>query len=117
MVVINTQKAIECVKHAGLTLPNFLKATLFEDTLNRKSFKSCNMRLLDTIAVDKLIWKVSIFVDEKVLIIHGFEEQFKEGIFDLKWFYGSDQVIRKWLSLLYCGNEVDKLLGVKFLCE
>jgi hypothetical protein len=35
----------------------------------------------------------------------------------LEWFDGSDQVIRKWLSLLYCGEEVDKLLGVKFLCE
>lgn len=84
VVVINTQKAIERVKHAGLTLPNFLKATLFQDTLNRKSFQICDMRLLDMIAVNKLILKVPIFVDEEVLIIHGIEEQFEEGIFDLE---------------------------------
>ncbi len=117
VVMINTQEAIERVKHACLTLPNFLKATLFQASLNRKPFKNFSMWLLDTIAVDKLILKVPIFVDEKVLIIHGLEEQFEEGIFDLEWFYGSDQVIRQWLFLLYCGEEVDKLLGVKFLCE
>jgi hypothetical protein len=84
VVMINTQKAIERVKHAGLTLPNFLKSTLFQESLNRKPFKSCDMRLFDMIAVDKLILKIPIFVDEKVLIIHGFEEQFKKGIFDLE---------------------------------